>query len=95
MIPEGEFKYEGGPLKPRRPWWLTLIIILLILPAFSTPWLLADAPGESILEMLVKWFPAFLLLAGACAWFAWPQRHDVAWILLVIMLLSDATLFML
>lgn len=94
MIPEGEFQDNGGPLRPRRPWWFALILVLLVLPAFSTPWLLADAPADSLLQILIKWFPAFLLLAAVCAWFAYPQRRDVAWILVAVMALSAASLFM-
>ena len=94
MIPEGEFQNQGGPLKPRRPWWFTLILILLVLPAFGTPWVLADAPENSVLAILVKLFPAFLLLAAVCAWYAYPQRSDLSWILVVIMLLSTGALFM-
>lgn len=93
MIPNGEFKDDGGPLRPRRPWWFVLILILLVLPAFGMPWLLADAPQGSVLYILIKWFPAFLLLAAVCAWYAFPQRRDVGWILVAIMFLSDCALF--
>lgn len=93
MIPEGEFRDQGGPLKPRRPWWFTLILVLLVLPAFGTPWVLADAPNESLLEILIKWFPAFLLLAAVCAWLSYPQRRDVAWILVLLMAVSAASIF--
>ena len=93
MIPEGEFKDEGGPLRPRRPWWFTVILVMLVLPAFGTPWLLADAPAGSLLYGLIKWFPAFLLLAAICAWYSDPQRRDVAWILVAVMALSASWLF--
>lgn len=93
MIPEGEFNDEGGPIRPRRPWWFTTILIILVLPAFSTPWLLADAPEGSLLSILIKWFPAFLLLAAFCAWFSYPQRRDVAWILVTLMIISASLLF--
>ena len=95
MIPEGEFRDQGGPLRPRRPWWFTAILIVLVLPSFATPWILADAPHGSLLEGMVKWFPAFLVLAAICAWAAYPQRRDVAWILVAVMILSAVSLFML
>ena len=94
MIPDGEFRDEGGPLRRKRPWWFTLLLVLLILPAFSMPWVIADAPKGSLLAILIKWYPAFLLLSGLCSWFAYPQRKDVAWILVVIMILSAVSLFM-
>lgn len=95
MIPEGEFQEQGGPLPPRRPWWFTLILIILVLPALATPWVLADGPVGSTLDKLIKWFPAFLILAAVCAWLAYPQRRDVAWILVAIMLISASSLFIL
>lgn len=94
MIPEGEFKDQGGPLKPQRPWWFTIILILLVLPSFATPWIMADAPQGTLLARLIKWFPAFLILAAFCAWYAYPQRRDVSWILVSVMFLSAASLFM-
>lgn len=93
MIPDGEFQDQGGPLKPKHPWWFTLMLIILVMPAFSTPWLLADAPEGSMLETLIKWFPAYLLLSAICAWISYPQRRDVAWILVVLMILSAGSLF--
>lgn len=95
MIPDGEFRDEGGPIKPRRPWWFTALLIVVVLPAFGLPWLLADAPKDSLLANLIKWFPAFLLLAAFCAWFSYPQRRDVAWILVALMVLSAVSLYIL
>lgn len=94
MIPDGEFKDNGGPVRPRRPWWFTLLLIILVLPSFSMPWMIVSAPRQSMLELLAKWFPAYLLLSAICAWYAYPQRRDVAWILVVIMLLSAGSLLM-
>lgn len=94
MIPEGEFRDSGGPVKPRRPWWFTTLLILLVVPAFGTPWLLADAPTDSLLELLIKWFPAYLILSAVCAWLAYPARREVSWILVAVMALSAGSLFM-
>lgn len=94
MIPEGEFKENGGPLRPKRPWWFAVLLVVLVLPSFSMPWILADAPEGSMLHLLIKWFPAFLLLSAVCAWFAYPARRDVSWILVAVMILSALSLFM-
>ena len=94
MIPEGEFKDKGGPLRPRRPWWFTVILVILVLPSFGLPWLLADAPDGSMLQLMIKWFPAFLVLSAVCAWYSYPQRRDVAWILVGIMVMTTGALYM-
>lgn len=94
MIPEDEFNDNGRPLRPRHPWWFTTILILLTLPAFSTPWLIADVPEASLLQGLIKCFPAFMILAAFCAWFTYPQHRDIAWILVAVMILCSLSLFM-
>lgn len=93
MIPDGEFQDQGGPLRPKRPWWFTTLLVILVLPAFSMPWVLSDAPDGTLLYKLIKWFPAFLLLAALCAWFSYPQRRDVAWILVALIILASISLF--
>lgn len=94
MIPDGEFRDEGGPVQPRRPWWFTLILIVLLLPSFFTPWVLADAPPQSLLATLIQWFPVYLIGSAFCAWYAYPQRPSVAWILVILMILTSASLWM-
>lgn len=93
MIPEGEFKDQGGPLKPVRPWWFTLILVLLVLPSFLTPWILADAPNLSMLDTLIKWYPVYLVASAICAWIAYPQRKAVSWIIVALMILSSVSLW--
>lgn len=95
MIPDGEFRDQGGPLKPRRPWWFTTLLILLVLPAVGMPWVLADGPHGSMLDTLIRLYPLYLVASAVCAWIAYPQRRDVAWILTSLMILSALALFML
>ncbi len=91
MIPEGEFGPEG-PLKPRRPWWFTVILIVMVFPAFGMPWMLASAPVGSMLLTLIKLYPAYLALSAVCAWLCYPQRRELAWILVALMALSSSAL---
>lgn len=93
MIPDGEFRDEGGPVRPRRPWWFTVLLVILVLPAFGLPWLLVSAPAESMLSTIIKLFPAYLLLSAVVAWYAYPQRKEVAWIIVSLMALSASGLY--
>lgn len=93
MIPNGEFNPEG-PLRPRRPWWFTVILVLLVFPAFGMPWLLASAPAGSMLQTLIKLYPAYLLLSAVCAWLCYPQRRELAWILVALMAMTSGALLM-
>lgn len=92
MIPEEEFQPEG-PLRPRHPWWFTAILVLFVAPAFGMPWLLVSAPPHSLLTTLIKLFPAYLLVSAVCAWLAYPQRREVAWILVALMALTSGALY--
>ena len=91
MIPEGEFGPEG-PLKPRRPWWFTVILVIMVFPAFGMPWMMASAPEGSMLQTLIKLYPAYLALSAVCAWLCYPQRRELAWILVALMALSSSAL---
>ena len=95
MIPSGEFSDQGGPLKPRRPWWFTLIVILAVIVPCVIPWAMTFDIEDGTLRMLIKLFPAYLILSGVCAWLAYPQRQTLSWILIALMLLSSASLFLL
>lgn len=99
IIPEGEFKDHGGPISPRRPWWFTVLLILLVIPGFLTPWFLAKAVEmeqytDTLLPDLLKWMPVYLVASAVCAWLCYPARRPLAWILVVLMLLSTAALFL-
>ncbi len=100
IIPEGEFRDHGGPLKPRRPWWFTVILIILVLPGFLAPWFIAraeaatPAAADTMLPDLLRWLPAYLVAAAVCAWLCYPARRTLAWVLAALMLLSTLPLFL-
>lgn len=83
------------PQRRHRPWWFTLLLILLVLPAFGLPWLLVSAPEGSLLMMLIRLFPFYLVASAICAWYAYPQRRDVAWILVAMMIITSSALYQL
>lgn len=92
MIPEGEFRDQGGPLRPHRPWWFTALLILLVAAGFLAPFLMTAPVTDSMLETLLKLFPVYMLVSAVCAWLCYPQRKPLAWILVVLMLMSSASL---
>ncbi len=76
----------------RTPWWVTVIIIVCMLPVFSFPALLANCPpDDGGLHTMLVIYPFYVIAAGWLAWASWSQRPYMTWILLVLMLLSHAS----
>ena len=71
------------------PIWLTLIIIVFLLPVFSCPFLIGNLPaGDEVAKTFVWIYPFYMVLSAWLAWSAYPRRPYVSWILLILMALS-------
>lgn len=77
------------------PWWAKALIIVCMLPGLDLPWLLAGNPETDTARTLLWLYPAFVLLAGVCAWLAWGRSRQLAFILLGLLLLSHAAMWLL
>ena len=79
----------------RPPIWMIIVIVAAMLPVLAFPTLLAMvSPGGS--ERIFVWiYPFYVIASGVCAWLCWPERKDVSWILILLMLLSHAAIWML
>ncbi len=78
------------------PRWMTFIIIVFTLPLFSTPWLVRTCPpGQETVKTLIQLYPFYMALSAWLAYKAYPQRHYVSWLLLLMMALSTAAIFIL
>lgn len=76
----------------KTPAWVTVVIILCVLPVFSFPALLAWCPpGHEGVRMLLWCYPFYAVVAAWLAWVCWPERPYMTWILLALMLLSHAS----
>ncbi|MBD5314823.1 MAG: hypothetical protein HDS08_01495 [Bacteroides sp.] len=80
----------------RTPVWMLIVIILVMLPVFQMPMLLATCPPDlSGIRTLIWGYPFYVLLTGWLAYVSYPSRPAISWILLVIMLMSHAAIYML
>lgn len=80
--------------KQRPPLWMTVLIILFLLPAFSFPVLVANLPaGEETVKTFVWIYPFYMLLSAWLAWSAYQTRPYVSWILLLLMALSSTAVW--
>ncbi len=65
-----------SPAKQRPPLWMTMLIIVFLLPAFSFPVLVANLPaGEETVKTFVWIYPFYMLLS---AWLAWSAYQTSA-----------------
>lgn len=83
------------PSAPSTPKWMVALIILLLLPVFQFPMLLASVPDVQIVRAMVWIYPFYCLVAAYLAWQCYPQRHALAWILLALMVLSHIAIWLL
>lgn len=79
-------KYSDMPL------WAKILIIVSALPVFSYPWLLANAGNDSETRTFLWLYPIYVLVSAVCAWLCWPDRREISWILIVLMLLTHAAM---
>lgn len=78
----------------RTPLWMTVIILLFLLPVFSFPLLLGNIPaGDETLKTFVWIYPFYMLLSAWLAWNAYGRRAYVSWILILLMGLSTAAVW--
>ena len=71
-----------------------MLIIALMLPLVGYPMLLSGFGSDGTpLRTLVWLYPAYVLVAGVCAWMCYPKRKDVAWILLILLTLTHVGMY--
>lgn len=83
------------PSPPATPKWMLAVIIVTLLPVFQFPVLLSDCPPVSIVRTLLWIYPFYCLVAAYLAYQSYPQRHAIAWILIMLMVLSHVAMWML
>lgn len=77
----------------KTPWWMIVLIIIAMLPGFSFPKLLSSTEADTQARLFVWLYPAYLLLAGWLAYICYPRRHDITWMILILMLLTHTALW--
>lgn len=77
----------------KRPLWYKLIVIAACLPVLMYPKLLSIANGQ--FSIFLTLYPAYVIAAGICAWICYPDRKEVAWILIILLLMTHAAMWFL
>lgn len=77
----------------RAPWWLILIAVMMALPVFRTPALIAACPTDpEIVRTLVMIYPIYVVVTAWLACICWPARKTMTWILISLMALSSVSI---
>lgn len=83
-------------MKQRPPLWFAIIVIIVLLPVFCFPQLLATvAPGDDNMLTFVWIYPFYMLLSAWLAYSAFSSRPYISIILLVLMALSTVAVWLL
>lgn len=77
----------------RRPRWLIVLTIALMLPVLAYPTLLDFMPAAGANVTLLKIYPFYVLLSGWCILMCYPARRDMMWILITLVILSHASIW--
>ena len=79
----------------KTPLWMTVLIIVVMLPVFSFPAMLSALPPDDGAMRSITWcYPLYVLLSGYLSWQCYPQRPAMSWILIVLMIMSHAAMWM-
>lgn len=79
----------------KAPIWINILIIVCMLPLLAFPTMLTMTLPDSPARTFAWFYPFYVIASGVCARICWPQRRDLTWILLVLMILSHAAMWML
>lgn len=83
------------PQLPSTPRWMVAVILIVMLPVFQFPMLLAVVPDVGIIKTLLLTYPFYCLIAAYLAWQCYPRRKALAWILLALMVMSHMAIWLL
>lgn len=82
----------------RAPWWFAVALIVVSVPAlvFNNAAARVMSSGGWLSADLTQWlFPAYVIISAFSAWFCYPTRRALAWILLALVLLTDLAFILL
>lgn len=79
--------------KPSTPKWFAAIIVILLLPLGQFPYLLNLCQEGSQARVFLWIYPFYALLSGYLAYICYPQRRLIAWILLLLLIMSHLSIW--
>lgn len=68
--------------------WITVLIVICMLPVLTFPSMLSLTHADTPARSLAWFYPIYVIASGVCARICWPDRKEITWILLIMMILS-------
>ena len=85
---------KGG----RSPWWFGLLLISVSVPALwfeATASRVLKTSGWIASDITTWLYPAYVIISAFSAWFCYPDRKRLAWILFVLLLITNMAFLLL
>ena len=79
----------------KAPKWAAWVAVIVCLPLLSLPWMIADSAPDSNTKIMLSLYPLVVVLGAFCAWKCMPERPEVFWILVAVILLVHAAMWVL
>lgn len=78
------------------PGWVIALAVILALPVFQEPMLLASCPPDPPMVRTLVWiYPAYVIVAAWLGCACWARRRVMTWILFGLLLLTHIGVYML
>lgn len=82
------------PTVRRVPLWVCAIIIIVALPSLFFPFLgRLSVSTDMMIRGLTWFFPVYGVVSALLAWQCWGRRTLMSWIIIALMVLSDASFY--
>lgn len=72
------------------PWWFIALAVILAIPVLSTPMLYAATEPDTQARLLTWLYPFYGIGSAVSACLCYRDRRALAWILLILLALSNA-----
>ena len=79
----------------KAPKWAAWVAVAVCLPVISLPWLIAACPPGLTYEALLWLYAPVIILAAYCAYKSMPERPEVFWVLIAIVILTHLAMWVL
>lgn len=79
----------------KAPVWSTIVAVAACLPLLAMPWLLSVSDPSETNRIMLCLYPLAVVLGAYCARKSMPERPEVFWILIAIILLIHASMWIL
>lgn len=72
---------------------MIILIVICMLPLLAYPGMIGMLSAYSQIKGLVLFYPVYVIASGVCAIICYPERSEISWILIILMLMSHIGLW--